>query len=241
MKIKNKYILFLLLITCMILTATPLFASTIKINKTSVSINKGSTTTLKVTGTNKKVTWFSSNKSIVTVTQKGIVKGVKVGKATITAKVSGKIFRCNVTVKKAPIELSGYKGKKISDVRKKFPSWAHYTQRWMEYVSNHSDGVRFIGPNVDYYDPDNHHVTIINMQPNATKKYSIWGMQVGMSRASMLSTVKKKGWTIDIINPSNAGRAADEEIICFKKRSGWWLEVILKKGKTYMVTYSRAG
>ena len=74
-------------------------AATIKLNKTKVTVYAGKTVNLKMQGTKKKVTWKSSNKSVATV-YKGKVTAKKAGTATITAKVSGKSYKCKVTVKK---------------------------------------------------------------------------------------------------------------------------------------------
>ena len=78
----------------------------VKLNKKSASIKKGKTVTLKPTispsnATNKSVTWKSSDKKIATVTNKGVVKGIKKGKATITVttKDGKKTASCKVTVK----------------------------------------------------------------------------------------------------------------------------------------------
>ncbi len=75
----------------------------LKLNKKNASLNVGKTTTLKATVTPKdsKVTWSTSNKSVATVTKKGVVKGVKAGTATITAKAGTKKATCKVTVKAA--------------------------------------------------------------------------------------------------------------------------------------------
>ncbi len=95
----------LALILSLVLTSTvTASAATTKINKTKASINSGSTITLKISNTSKKVTWSSSNKSVATVKSTGS-KTAKVtaklaGKATITAKVGDKKFKCVVTVKK---------------------------------------------------------------------------------------------------------------------------------------------
>ena len=71
--------------------------------KSSVSIKKGKRYTLKpkLSYTEKadKVTYKSSNKKIATVSKKGVIKGKKIGTATITIK-SGKITKkCKVKVK----------------------------------------------------------------------------------------------------------------------------------------------
>ena len=84
----------------------------VKISKTKLAVRKGSKDTLKVTGA-KKVTWKSLNEEIVTVSDKGVVKGVAVGTAKVQAKAGKKTLTCTVTVKKV---LSGKwktkKGKK---------------------------------------------------------------------------------------------------------------------------------
>lgn len=56
--------------------------------------------TVKPTGANKKVKWTSSNVGIVTITAEGEVKGIKPGKAKITAKATnGKKATCTITVR----------------------------------------------------------------------------------------------------------------------------------------------
>ena len=75
-------------------------ASKVKINKTKTTMYVGTPKTLKITGTTKKVTWKSSNKKIATVSAKGKVTPKKAGTVVITAKVSGKKYKCKVTVKK---------------------------------------------------------------------------------------------------------------------------------------------
>lgn len=49
----------------------------------------------------KKAKLSSSNKSVATVSSNGKVKPQKAGKATITAKIGKKSYKCKVTVKKA--------------------------------------------------------------------------------------------------------------------------------------------
>ena len=70
----------------------------VKLSRTRLSFCIGETQTLKVTGTSDKVKWSSSDKSIAKVSSKGKVKGMKPGKATITAKVAGKQLKCKVTI-----------------------------------------------------------------------------------------------------------------------------------------------
>lgn len=66
-------------------------------------LKKGKKVTLKVAKTpftaQDTVKWTSSNKKIATVTSKGVVKGLKKGTATITAKAGKKVVKFKVTVK----------------------------------------------------------------------------------------------------------------------------------------------
>ncbi|MEY8391343.1 glycoside hydrolase [Lachnospiraceae bacterium] len=74
----------------------------IKPKKSSYTVKKGKKVTIKVTVTNangKKVTYKSANKKIATVTSKGVVKGIKKGKTTITVKCNGVSKKIKVTVK----------------------------------------------------------------------------------------------------------------------------------------------
>lgn len=80
--------------------AVPSQAATVKLNHTSVTLCVGKTTTLKVKGTKSKAKWYSSKKSVATVSSKGKVTAKNVGKARITAKVAGKKISCTINVRK---------------------------------------------------------------------------------------------------------------------------------------------
>lgn len=70
---------------------------------TKQTLKKGKKVTLKVAKTpftaQDTVKWTSSNKKIATVTSKGVVKGLKKGTATITAKAGKKVVKFKITVK----------------------------------------------------------------------------------------------------------------------------------------------
>ena len=70
----------------------------VRLNRSTATVGIRQTITLKVTGAKTKVKWKSSNKKIATVSSKGVVKGIKKGTATITAKVKKKKYTCRVTV-----------------------------------------------------------------------------------------------------------------------------------------------
>ena len=79
---------------------------TISLNKKKCTLQVGKTVKLKAkvkpSKKKKKVTFKTSNKKVATVSKKGVVKGKKAGKTTITAKIKGtkKKAVCKVTVKK---------------------------------------------------------------------------------------------------------------------------------------------
>jgi hypothetical protein len=74
--------------------------NSLTVSKTALSVKKGNTVTIKSTAIpSTKTTFTSSNKKVATVTSKGVVKGVKKGKATITVKANGKTVEVKVTVK----------------------------------------------------------------------------------------------------------------------------------------------
>ena len=70
----------------------------VKLNKTKATLVVNRTVKLKVKGTKKKVKWTTSNKKVATVSKKGVVTAKKPGKATITAKVGKKKYKCKITV-----------------------------------------------------------------------------------------------------------------------------------------------
>lgn len=77
---------------------------TLSAKKTTLAVGAKKKLTAKVTpkkNVSNKIAWSSSNKKVASVTSKGVVKGVKEGTATITAKAadgSGKKATCKVTV-----------------------------------------------------------------------------------------------------------------------------------------------
>ncbi len=88
---------------CAIKVETP------KISSASATLNTGKTKKLSLSGNTQKITWSSSNKSIATVSSKGLVSAKKAGTATITAKLaSGKTYKCKVTIKKPAVSNTVY-------------------------------------------------------------------------------------------------------------------------------------
>ncbi len=87
-----------ILMTTMLIPAFQASAASVRLNKTKIVLVVGQTYNLKVSGTKKTPKWSSSNKKIVSVTKKGVIKGLKKGTATVTAKIGKKKYKCKVTV-----------------------------------------------------------------------------------------------------------------------------------------------
>lgn len=104
-KCLQKIILFLtFFLLCLNCIGIQSQAAKVKINKKQATMWVGERLKLNVTGGGKKVSWSSSKKTVASVTKNGKVTAKKEGKAVIVAKVSGKKYRCTVTVKR--IQLS---------------------------------------------------------------------------------------------------------------------------------------
>lgn len=69
------------------------------LNVTELSLSVGQSRTLSVSNV-KKVKWTSSKKTVAAVNTKGKITAKKAGKATVTAKFSGKELKCNIVVNK---------------------------------------------------------------------------------------------------------------------------------------------
>ena len=92
--------------TCTVtVEATPV--TSITLDKTTASLRAGQSIKLAATvnpsdATDKTVTWTSSNPSVATV-ENGMVKAIKVGSTTITAKAGDRTATCAVTVEATPV------------------------------------------------------------------------------------------------------------------------------------------
>ena len=97
--------------TCVVTVKKYVKLKSFKLNKASVTIKDGKTYTLKPSfspsnASVKDLTWKSSDKSVATVSSKGVVKGVNPGKCTITckSKETGKTVKVTVTVKRVSVK-----------------------------------------------------------------------------------------------------------------------------------------
>lgn len=90
--------LSVLLLTVIAVFSTAYSVSAASISKEEATLCAGQTVQLKINGINEKVNWFSSNKSVATVTQNGKVSAKKKGTTTVTARIEKKKYTCKITV-----------------------------------------------------------------------------------------------------------------------------------------------
>lgn len=100
-KIISIFMAVLILITTISFAVPANAAAAPALSAKTLTVKVGKTATLKMKNTTAKATWTTSNKTIATVSSAGVVKGIKVGTANITAAVNKKKYVCKVTVKKA--------------------------------------------------------------------------------------------------------------------------------------------
>ena len=75
-----------------------------KLSKSKATVKIGKRLVLKLNGTIQTVTWKTSDKTVATVTKRGVVRGIGAGTTTITATVLKKRFTCTITVPEAENE-----------------------------------------------------------------------------------------------------------------------------------------
>lgn len=97
--VKFKSVVLCFLTALLIVSCDFSASAKARLNHKSKTIYTGKSFTLKLNG-GKAKSFKSSEKSVATVSSKGIVKGRKAGKAVITVKAkNGKKYKCRVTVK----------------------------------------------------------------------------------------------------------------------------------------------
>lgn len=93
---------FALLLAVVMLTAVfpaQAQAAAVRLNKTSAALYVGQSMTLKLSREKGRIQWSSSDRAVAAVTAKGKVTAKAAGKATVAAKMSGRKYRCRITVK----------------------------------------------------------------------------------------------------------------------------------------------
>lgn len=114
MKNMKKVFAFVLALAMILTTYQPTTtyaatkAPTISAKKMTLQVGSKKTLTIKNAGKNATLKWFSSKKSVATVSKKGVVKAVKAGTANVKCKVVTKskkhyTLTCKVTVKNAAV------------------------------------------------------------------------------------------------------------------------------------------
>ena len=123
----------------------------VTVSPTTLTLGVGKTSTLTATvtpsnATDKSVTWTSSNTAVATVTSAGVVKGVKGGTATITAKTNdgGYTSKCSVTVTKTPTRVEIMNKELDNDFRFDLDDRVYHTSvgqnNTLTYTIYYSDG-----------------------------------------------------------------------------------------------------
>ena len=108
----KRMITVLLMVLISVMMVFPANAATKeKLNYSQKTITVGQTFNLKVNGTSSNVKWSSSNKSVASVSSKGVVTARRAGTAKIIATVKSKTFTCKVTVMNNIFQSSAKPGK----------------------------------------------------------------------------------------------------------------------------------
>lgn len=114
----------------------------LKYNEKKTTLLVGEKYRLKVKGTKVKVVWKTSDKSIATVSQKGIVKGKKEGKVKITAIIKNK---------SSAIELNvDFIIKKQPEILKKTEKEKEVIEKIKEFRITYPEGMKW-GNSKEYY------------------------------------------------------------------------------------------
>ncbi len=129
---KKLFALLLSVLVAAALFAPAAVAAQVKLNKTKITVSVGETYKLKLSGAQKEPRWKSGNKNIVTVSKKGLIKGVKPGDATVRTRVGKKVYKCRVSVEAPRISSV----KKIVPVGKSFALKLCGTKRNVKWSSS---------------------------------------------------------------------------------------------------------
>lgn len=111
---KSKKIISVFLVLALVFTAfsglgvSASAASATALSKTSLKLIIGESSMLVLKNSGSSVTWSTANSSVATV-KNGVVKGIRKGNTTVTAKYGGKNYNCTVTVGEYRIDYSSSK------------------------------------------------------------------------------------------------------------------------------------
>ena len=116
---KVQILMSLAVMVLIMLAAIPASAqaATVKLSKNSKTVYQSTSFKLKLRNAKGTVKWTSSNEEVATVSDTGVIKTFKPGKAVIRAKYKKKTYKCTVTVKRVkmqPSKLTMVKGRTAS-------------------------------------------------------------------------------------------------------------------------------
>ena len=145
-------------------TPAPVKVSNVTVNPATVKLtSKGQTTQLSATvlpsnAENKSIIWSTSNASVATVDNNGVVSAVANGNATITAAAldgSGKYAECSVVVEipkenNQVVELAGGKSIDIGPTDDTFPNITEFSKVTFE-IKNPNDVIEIAGFSSNLY------------------------------------------------------------------------------------------
>ena len=102
-------------VRCQVQVTDLVYPKSVKLSATRLTVSVNNTAKLKAKVSPKnadypEVTWTTSDKKVVTVDENGKLKGIKAGKATVTATTgNGKSASCSVTVEHVPTKAVDFK------------------------------------------------------------------------------------------------------------------------------------
>ena len=175
-------------------------SNAVTLNSEKLSVTKGFKKTLKVNNGTAS-SWSSSNSSIASVNNRGVVTGKKAGTATITAKLKdGKKLNCKVTVKS-----NIYSSKKITMADTGINEYVIRAYH-AEYQSNGNLVIKFRianGTDKRLMTVPNFHISVINQNNKGIASYSKDTFRVNVPAHSV------KSYSVTIKKGSISGKKAD--------------------------------
>lgn len=161
-----------------------------RLNYKKITLVQGKKKQLKVRNLKKgqKVKWYSTKKSIATVSKKGVVKAKKKGTAYIVAKVGKKKYRCKVSVRKKSTKKTTSK-KLSASVKKQLPAYELAFMPEKNYAAGTS--LDFLTTVIDHY-AKNYSSTSDSVRTKYWRWYSSDKSVISFNSKG-IATFKKKG------------------------------------------------
>ena len=246
---KKRRISFALLLAAVftMLMAFTVFAADLALNAEATTVYKGQKITLSAQykGSGIKATsakWKTSNKKIATVTKKGVVKGVKAGKATITCTYKNVKAKCVVTVKNpvtsidvktnaVKITTTGGKNQATVNIGKTVPLKVYYVTK-----TNKTTTKQVAASKCTFKSNKTSVATVSKAGKITAKKAGTALITVTYNKKSykLYVTVKKAGTTTVTPAPTHAHTYVKTKVKATFKQDGAVLKVICGDcGKTF--------